>query len=83
MSSRPNNRAKYGAAQPGNRPRFQPRQNNKPRPDAATQNPAQWQQRYDHHMQLAERTSHDDPVARELHWQNAEHFRRLMNGSSI
>ena len=82
MSSRPNNRAKYGAGQSNNRQRFQPRQN-KPRPDAANQNPAQWQQRYDHHMQLAEHTHVDDPVARELHWQNAEHFRRLMNGSSI
>jgi hypothetical protein len=81
MSSRPNNRAKYGASQSNNRPRFQPKQN-KPRQDTATQNPGQWQQRYDHYMQLAERTPSDDPVARELHWQHAEHFRRLMNGSS-
>jgi hypothetical protein len=82
MSSRPNNNRSNGGAQRNNRPRFQPRQN-KPRQDAATQNPGQWQQRYDHHMQLAEHASGDDPVARELHWQNAEHFRRLLNGSSI
>lgn len=84
MSSRPNNRANNGAARPNNnRPRFQPRQNKQPRPDAAVQNPGQWQQRYDHYMQLAERTPSDDPVQRELHWQHAEHFRRLMNGSAV
>jgi hypothetical protein len=82
MSANPDNRAKYRANSSNNRPRFQPRQN-KPRQDPAQQNPAQWQQRYDHYMQLAERTSVDDPVARELHWQNAEHFRRLLNGTSI
>jgi hypothetical protein len=82
MSAKSNNRAKYGAPN-NNRQRFQPRQNNKPRPDAATQNPGQWQQRYDHYMKLAEQTPVDDPVARELHWQTAEHFRRLLNGSSI
>lgn len=82
MSSRPNNRARNGATQSNNnRQRFQPRQN-KPRPDAATQNPGQWQQRYDHYMKLAEQAPGDDPVARELHWQTAEHFRRLLNGSS-
>lgn len=76
MASRPNNRPKFANTRGRNN------QNNTRRPDAATQNPGQWQQRYDHYADLARRTSADDPVARELHWQHAEHFRRLMNGSA-
>jgi hypothetical protein len=45
-----------------------------------TQN--QWQRKYDHYCNLAQATNGDDAVTREHHWQHAEHFLRLMNGSA-
>jgi hypothetical protein len=41
-----------------------------------------WQQRYDYHCQLARGPGAADTVAREQHWQQAEHFCRLLNGSA-
>jgi hypothetical protein len=68
---------------------------NRPRPNAsrytrsaqADEKPApntqsQWQRKYDHYCQLAQATNSDDAVTREHHWQHAEHFLRLMNGSA-
>jgi CspA family cold shock protein len=41
----------------------------------------EWQRSYDRFCDLA-RNSNDDLVARENYWQYAEHFLRMMNGSS-
>jgi hypothetical protein len=51
------------------------------RPTEAGQQ-SQWQRKYDHHRHLAQATGGEDAVARELHWQYAEHFLRLINGSA-
>jgi hypothetical protein len=48
----------------------------------APNNQSQWQRKYDHYCNLAQATNSDDAVTREHHWQHAEHFLRLMNGSS-
>ena len=45
-------------------------------------NQSQWQRKYDHYCELAQATGRDDAVTREGHWQHAEHFLRLMNGSA-
>ncbi len=42
----------------------------------------QWQRNYDHYCQLAQSNAGGDAVTREQHWQHAEHFLRLMNGSA-
>jgi len=59
---------------------------NLPRPQAGLQsapnNQSQWQRKYDHYCSLAQATNGDDAVAREQHWQHAEHYLRLMNGSA-
>lgn len=57
------------------------------RPVQATQQAAphyqsQWQQKYDHYCRLAQATNGGDAVTREQHWQHAEHYLRLMNGSA-
>ncbi len=49
---------------------------------AATYNQSHLQQKYDHYCALAQATNGDDAVAREQHWQHAEHFLRMMNGSA-
>jgi hypothetical protein len=43
---------------------------------------SQWQRKYEHYRDLAQATGGDDAVSRELHWQYAEHFLRLINGSA-
>lgn len=48
----------------------------------APANPSQWQRKYDHYCNLAQATNSDDAVTREQHWQYAEHFLRLLNGSA-
>ena len=45
-------------------------------------NQSQLQQKYDHYCNLAKATNGDDAVTREQHWQHAEHFLRMMNGSA-
>jgi hypothetical protein len=68
---------------------------NRPRPNAgcntrpaqagqqtAPNNQSQWQRKYDHYCDLAQATDSNDAVTREGHWQHAEHFLRLMNGSA-
>jgi cold shock protein len=40
-----------------------------------------WQRSYDHYCDLA-RNAGDDIVTREQHWQHAEHFLRMINGSA-
>jgi len=45
-------------------------------------NHSQWQRKYDHYCELAQATGRDDAVTREGHWQHAEHYLRLMNGSA-
>jgi hypothetical protein len=45
-------------------------------------NQSQWQRKYDHYCNLAQATNGNDGVTREHHWQHAEHFLRLMNGSA-
>ena len=42
----------------------------------------QLQQKYDYYCNLARATNADDAVTREQHWQHAEHFLRMMNGSA-
>jgi Domain of unknown function (DUF4167) len=49
---------------------------------AASYNHSQLQQKYDHYCTLAQATNGDDIVTREQHWQHAEHFLRMMNGSA-
>jgi hypothetical protein len=48
----------------------------------ASNNQSQWQRKYDHYCNLAQATNGDDAVTREQHWQHAEHYLRLMNGSA-
>jgi hypothetical protein len=43
---------------------------------------SQWQRKYDHYCNLAQATNGDDTVTREQHWQYAEHFLHLINGSA-
>jgi hypothetical protein len=69
--------------------RSRPRPNfsrNTQRPPASqhssSNNRSQWQQKYDHYCNLAQATNGDDAVTREQHWQHAEHFLRMMNGSA-
>jgi hypothetical protein len=68
-----------------NRPRPSFSRNTR-RPPASQQsssnNPSQWQQKYDYYRNLAQATNGDDAVTREQHWQHAEHFLRMMNGSA-
>ncbi len=68
-----------------NRPRPNFSRNTR-RPSASQQNassnPGQWQQKYDHYCALAQATNGDDAVTREQHWQHAEHFLRMINGSA-
>jgi hypothetical protein len=68
-----------------NRPRPNFSRNTR-RPPASQQNssnnPSQWQQKYDHYCNLAQATNGDDAVTREQYWQHAEHFLRMMNGSA-
>lgn len=45
-------------------------------------NHSQLQQKYDHYCALAQATNGDDAVTRQQHWQHAEHFLRMMNGSA-
>lgn len=45
-------------------------------------NQSQWQRKYDHYCDLAQAAGSNDAVTREGHWQHAEHFLRLMNGSA-
>jgi hypothetical protein len=56
------------------------------RPAQAGQNEphaqSQWQRKYDHHRGLAQAANRDDAVTCEQHWQYAEHFLRLINGSA-
>jgi hypothetical protein len=42
----------------------------------------QWQRSYEHYCQLAQSNIAGDRVTREQHWQHAEHFLRMMNGSA-
>jgi hypothetical protein len=76
-------------AQANSNGRSHPRPNfyrNARRPQADQQNssnnPTQWQQKYDHYCALAQATNDGDEVTREQHWQRAEHFLRMMNGSA-
>jgi hypothetical protein len=48
----------------------------------ASYNQNQLQQKYDNYCSLAQATNGDDAVTREEHWQQAEHFLRMMNGSA-
>jgi hypothetical protein len=48
----------------------------------ASNNPSQWQQKYNYYCTLAQATGGDDAVTREQYWQHAEHFLRMMNGSA-
>ena len=43
---------------------------------------SQWQRKYDHYCDLAQAAGSNDAVTREGHWQHAEHYLRLMNGSA-
>jgi hypothetical protein len=54
-----------------------------PRPEAARQDaPSQWQRKYEHYRDLAQAANAGDAVTCEQHWQYAEHFLRLINGSA-
>jgi hypothetical protein len=55
-----------------------PRSKTHERQDASSQ----WQRRYENHRDLAQRAGDADSVTREHHWQHAEHFLRLINGSA-
>jgi hypothetical protein len=41
---------------------------------------SQWRSRFEHYNNLAQQA--DDHVEREHHWQHAEHYCRLLNGSA-
>ena len=43
---------------------------------------ADWQRHYDRYCQLAQNAFEADAVTREQYWQQAEHYRRLLNGST-
>jgi hypothetical protein len=43
---------------------------------------ADWQRHYDRYCQLAQNAFEADAVTREQYWQHAEHYRRLLNGST-
>jgi hypothetical protein len=49
---------------------------------SASNDQSQWQRKYDHYCNLAQATNGGDAVTREQHWQCAEHYLRLMNGSA-
>jgi hypothetical protein len=51
-------------------------------PQSASGNQSQWQRKYEHYCSLAQAANGDDDVARQQHWQHAEHYRRLLNGSA-
>lgn len=55
--------------------RNQPRQTSNP---GGNQN--QWRARYEHYSNLARQAA--DRVTSEQHWQHAEHFIRLINGTA-
>jgi hypothetical protein len=63
-----------------------PRRNNNPISAASVNRknsqPGDWQHSYDYYCQLARGPGTGDAVAREQHWQHAEHFCRLLNGSA-
>jgi Domain of unknown function (DUF4167) len=67
-----------------NRPRPNIPRNTQPRAgqQTASSNQSQWQRKYDHYCNLAQATNGDDAVTREQHWQHAEHYLRMMNGSA-
>lgn len=44
---------------------------------------ADWQRQYDRYCQLAQNAFEVDAVTREQYWQHAEHYRRLLNGSTV
>jgi hypothetical protein len=46
-------------------------------------NQSRWQQKYDHYCHLAQQADGSDDITREHYWQHAEHFLRLINGSSL
>jgi hypothetical protein len=46
------------------------------------QDESRWMNHYEHHSDLAQRAGNMDSVTREQHWQQAEYFRRLINGSA-
>jgi hypothetical protein len=41
-----------------------------------------WQRNYNRYCNLAQQVNIGDAVTREQHWQHAEHFLRLINGSA-
>ena len=43
---------------------------------------SQWQHKYDQYCRLAQQANDGDDITREHYWQQAEHFLRLINGSS-
>jgi hypothetical protein len=49
---------------------------------ATSNTQSHWQRQYDHYCNLAQATNGDDAVTRERHWQHAEHYLRMMNGSA-
>jgi cold shock protein len=51
------------------------------RKSKAPDNTHEWQRNYARYCDLAQNTN-DDAVARENYWQHAEHFLRMINGSS-
>ncbi|HXB51753.1 MAG TPA: DUF4167 domain-containing protein [Rhizomicrobium sp.] len=56
--------------------------NNQSPNNQSPNNQSQWQRKYDHYCELAQAAGRDDAVTREGHWQHAEHYLRLMNGSA-
>jgi hypothetical protein len=57
----------------------------RPRPEnggESKNNHADWQRHYERYCQLAQNAFDADAVTREQYWQHAEHYRRLLNGST-
>jgi hypothetical protein len=54
----------------------------KPASTKQRQDESRWMNGYQHHSALAQGTGNMDAVTREQHWQHAEYFRRLINGSA-
>ena len=58
----------------------------RPRPEnggESKNSQADWQRHYDRYCQLAQNAFEADAVTREQYWQHAEHYRRLLNGSTV
>jgi len=65
-----------------NRSRPNASRDTRPAQQTEPQSQSLWQRKYEHYRNLAQAAHSDDAVTCEHHWQYAEHFLRLINGSA-